>query len=90
MLAVKKVKDLTTEELETLIRKTISEVIDPEALRESLEIASDKKLLARIKSSRKAYREGKKERFVSLKEIKKQHGIFGNPQPNRHCSIGYR
>ncbi|MDP2167323.1 MAG: hypothetical protein Q8J64_03205 [Thermodesulfovibrionales bacterium] len=75
MLAVKKVKDLTTDELKSLIRKTVSSVIDPEALRESLEIASDRELVKKIRSSQKAYREGASGRFVSLKEVKKRHGV---------------
>lgn len=75
MFAAKKVKDLTTEELESLIRKTVSAVIDPEALRETLEISSDKELMKKIRSSQKAYREGATGRFVSLKEVKKRHGL---------------
>ncbi len=75
MLSARKVKDLTTDELKTLIRETVSEAIDPEALKESLEIAADRDLLARIRSSRKAHREGRKERFVSLREVKRRHGL---------------
>ena len=75
MIAARKVKDLTTNELKMLIRETVSEAIDPSALKESMEILSDENLFKKIKSSVKSYKEGKKENFVSLKEIKKQYGL---------------
>ena len=55
MLASKKIKDLTTAEFKALIKETVSEAIDPEALKESIEIASDRGLVKQLKSSRKAY-----------------------------------
>ncbi len=73
MVSTRKVKDLTTNELKTLIKDAIAEAIDPEALKESIEIISDKQLMKQIKSSIRAYRKGKSERFVSLNEIKERY-----------------
>ncbi len=73
MPVTKKVKDLTADELKSLIRETVTEAIDPEALKESMEILADRQLMAQIKSSVKAYREGEKEKFVSLKKVKSRH-----------------
>lgn len=75
MLTAQKVKDLTTSELKALIRETVAEAIDPEALKESMEIISDKQLTKQIRSSVRAYRKGKTERFVPLKEIRKRHAV---------------
>lgn len=74
MLATKRIKDMTADELRDMIRETVSEALDIEALKESIEIASDKRLVSRIKSSQRAYKGGKKDKFVTLKELKKHHG----------------
>lgn len=67
----KKVSDMTVGELTAIIRDTVMEATDPEAIRETIEILADKKLTSQIKSSRKAYKSGDKGRFVSLSDIKK-------------------
>ena len=67
----KKVSDMTVGELTAIIRDTVMEATDPEAIRETIEILGDKKLTSQIKASRKAYKSGEKGRFVSLSDIKK-------------------
>lgn len=67
----KRVSDMTISELTAIIRDTVMEATDPEAIRETLEILADTKLTAQVKSSRRAYKSGKKERFISLSDLKK-------------------
>ena len=67
----KRVSDMTVSELRAIIRDTVMEATDPEAIRETMEILADSKLRAQIKASRKAFKSGKKDRFISLSDLKK-------------------
>ena len=67
--AKKKVSDITVDELKTIIHDVISE--DLEALRETIEIMSDKKLMRQIKQADTDWLSGKKDAYTSWDKVKR-------------------
>jgi hypothetical protein len=66
--AIKKVSEITVDELKTIIHEVIAE--DLEAWKETFEIMADKKLMAQIKQADVDWKIGRKETYVSWDKVK--------------------
>ena len=66
--AIKKVSEITVDELKTIIHEVIAE--DLEAWKETFEIMADKKLMAQIKQTDVDWKIGRKETYVSWDKVK--------------------
>ena len=65
----KKVKDLTIKEFKHLIQDSIAE--DIEAWRDTLDILSNKQLMAQVRKSDNAMQQGKLSEFVLWEKVKR-------------------
>ncbi len=67
--SIKKVSDMTVDELKSVIHEVIAE--DMEAWRETFEIMADKKLMKQIKQADLDWASGTKDSYVSWEDLKR-------------------